>query len=188
MVGSVAPCAAQIFPVLPFSREVQQRDCTCPISTVAASFWLRPKRLRWENDADPMKPGSAPSECPCELMPPPQLRPPVLRSTTFNTRSTWPPRRVHSSQDLDTGVFPSIFGKNLPHLWVLEGAVFCRLWENGYIVKQAHAVHSVYVHLGLPHIIDLQCGHRNHSQPCSWTALQGDTAQRYKVYKPGQGE
>ena len=35
-----------------------------------------------------MKPGSAPSECPCELMPPPQLNPPVLRSTMLSVKST----------------------------------------------------------------------------------------------------
>ena len=35
-----------------------------------------------------MKPGRAPSECPCELMPPPQLSPPVFLSTMFRVRST----------------------------------------------------------------------------------------------------
>ncbi len=69
--------------------QLQLSGPTWPISRVAASFWFSPNKFLCEKDAEPMNPGKAPSECPCELMPPPQLRPPVFLSTMLRVRSTW---------------------------------------------------------------------------------------------------
>jgi len=49
---------------------------TCPTSSVAASFWPNPKRLRCEKEAEPMKPGRAPSAAAWAEMPPPAESPP----------------------------------------------------------------------------------------------------------------
>ena len=52
-----------------------EKGCTCPASSVTASFWLSPNRLRCEKEALPMKP-VRPLARSLALMPPPALRPP----------------------------------------------------------------------------------------------------------------